>query len=48
MCCICFDLVHVDDAWEGECYGKYGKWDTCVPCGDREAALIAKEATTDD
>ena len=36
MCCLCFDKVKVEDAYnDGET-----KWDMCIPCGIKEEQYL--------
>lgn len=46
-CSLCLDVFPESEAWEGELYGEWGKWDSCVPCQERDlAAVAAKEGQT--
>lgn len=42
-CCLCFEVFPEAEAWEGEQFGEYAKWNECVPCHEADAGKMRQE-----
>ena len=36
-CSLCLDVFPADEAWTVWFRGEYGRWNTCIPCGDADS-----------